>query len=58
VQRHAINFLTAVLDLVKGTYTRLTQHHVMTASVHTVGLTQHHVMTASVHTVGLTQHHV
>jgi len=34
VQRHASNFLTAVLDLVKGTYTGLTEHHVMTARVH------------------------
>jgi hypothetical protein len=34
LQRQAFNFFT-VLDLVKGTYTGLIQHHVMTARVHT-----------------------
>jgi hypothetical protein len=35
MQRQASNFFTTVLDSVKGTYTGLTQHHVMTAGVQT-----------------------
>ena len=34
VHKQASNFLTTVPDLVKGTYTVPTQHHVMNASVY------------------------